>query len=105
MPTDKEIKKEFKLKASTEPDKYYATSVLTQEGFSRKHCKNCGTYFWSTTSEDICGNPACSGGFRFIGQTPAKKKLDYVGVWKEFSSLFKKFGYAPIKRYPVVAIE
>ena len=103
MPSDKEIKKEFKLKASKEPDKYYATSVLKAEGFSRKKCSKCGTYFWTTTGSGVCGNPACSGGFRFIGKTPATKKLDYVGVWNEFSRLFSKWGYTPIKRYPVVA--
>jgi len=103
MPSDKEIKKEFKAKASKDPDKYYATSVLKNEGFHRRHCKKCGTYFWSIVDEEACGNPACSGGFRFIGNTPAKKKLNYIGVWKEFSSLFKKWGYTPIKRYPVVA--
>ncbi|MBI4452116.1 alanine--tRNA ligase [Candidatus Woesearchaeota archaeon] len=103
MHTDKEVKKDFKAKASKEPDKYYATSVLKKEGFSRKHCKNCGTYFWSATSEEICGNPSCSGGFRFIGQTPAKKKLDYIELWKEFSRMFRGLGYTPIKRYPVVA--
>ena len=103
MPTTKEIKQEFKLKASKDPDKYYATGVLKKEGFSRKKCEKCGTYFWSVTQDNVCGNPACSGGFRFIGNTPAKKKLDYIGVWNEFSSLFKKWGYTPIKRYPVVA--
>ena len=103
MQTDKEIKKEFKLKASKEPDKYYATSVLEKEGFARKQCNKCGTYFWSVTHENVCGNPACSGGFRFIGNTPAKKELDYIGVWKEFSNLFSKWGYTPIKRYPCVA--
>ena len=103
MVTDKEIKKEFKEKASKEPDKYYATTVLKKEGFSRKKCSKCGTYYWSVTNDNVCGNPACSGGFRFIGNTPAKKKLDYIGVWEEFSKLFKKWGYTPIKRYPVVA--
>ncbi|MBI3034725.1 alanine--tRNA ligase [Candidatus Woesearchaeota archaeon] len=103
MPTDKEIKKEFKAKASKEPDKYYATSVLKAEGFMRNKCGKCGTFYWSTIKDNVCGNPSCSGGFRFIGNTPAKKKLDYVGVWNEFSSLFKKWGYTPIKRYPVVA--
>ena len=103
MFTDKEIKKEFKEKASREPDKYYATSVLKAEGHIRKKCAKCGTYYWSVSHDNVCGNPACSGGFRFIGNTPAKKKLDYIGVWNEFSSLFKKWGYTPIKRYPVVA--
>jgi len=103
MPTDKEIKKEFKEKASKEPDKYYATSVLKSEGFVRKKCIKCATFFWSVTNDEVCGNPSCSGGFRFIGNTPAKKQLDYIGVWNEFSRLFKKWGYTPIKRYPVVA--
>ncbi len=103
MPTDKEIKKEFKARASKEPDKYYATSVLKAEGFHRKKCEKCSTFFWSVTNDDVCGNPACSGGFRFIGSTPAKKQLDYIGVWTEFSKLFRKWGYTPIKRYPVVA--
>ena len=103
MPTDKEIKSWFKKEAQKNPDKYYATSVLKKEGFERKHCKACKTYFWTTTGGDVCGNPSCSGGFRFINDTPAKKKLDYIGVWKEFSKLFSKWGYTPIKRYPVAA--
>ncbi len=103
MASDKDIKKEFKLKASKDPDKYYATSVLKSEGFERKECSNCGMFFWTTTGSDVCGNPACSGGFRFIGNTPARKEMDYIGLWNEFSKLFKKWGYTPIKRYPVVA--
>ncbi|HLG23573.1 MAG TPA: alanine--tRNA ligase-related protein, partial [Candidatus Nanoarchaeia archaeon] len=103
MPTDKEVKKEFKIKASKDPDKYYATSVLKKEGFKRKSCERCRMFFWTVNDEKVCGDPACSGGFRFINDSPAKKELDYIGVWKEFSALFKKLGYTPIKRYPVVA--
>ncbi len=103
MPTDKEIKKEFKLKASKDPDKYYATSVLKAEGFKRKQCSKCSIFFWTTANSDVCGNPACSGGFRFIGNSPAKKELDYIGVWTEFSKLFRKWVYTPIKRYTVVS--
>lgn len=101
MPTDKQLKEEFRKKASKSPDKYYSTSVLKQEGFTRKKCK-CGTYFWSTRS-DKCGSAECSGGYGFIGKTPAKKKLSYVEVWDEFAKLMKKRGYTPIARYPVVA--
>lgn len=103
MPTDKEIKAWFKKETQENPDKYYATSVLKKEGFERRCCKKCRIYFWTTTDSDVCGNPACSGGFRFINGTPAKKKLDYIRVWKEFSKLFSKWGYTPIKRYPVAA--
>jgi alanyl-tRNA synthetase len=103
MKSDKQIKKEFKAKASSDPDRYYATGVLKKEGFVRKQC-SCGTFFWTVNPEQkVCGDPACSGGFRFIGNTPATRKLDYVGVWNEFARLFKKWGYTPIPRYPVVA--
>ena len=103
MKTDKEIKAEFKKKASEEPDKYYATSVLKSEGFSRKKCSSCGKHFWSTGDSGKCGDPSCSGGFRFIGSSPAKKQLDYIQLWNEFSRLFSKLGYTPIDRYPVAA--
>ena len=104
MLSDKEVKKIFKEKASKEPDKYYATSVLKQEGFIRKKCIHCKKFFWTLNSEQkTCDDPACSGGFRFIGNTPAKQSMSYIETWKKFSSLFKKLGYTPIKRYPVVA--
>ena len=102
MPSDKDMKKDFKKKASKAPDKYYATSVLKAEGFKRKKCK-CGTYFWTTTDSNTCGDPACSGGYRFIGKPIVKEKMDYVQVWQKFAKLFKKWGYAPIPRYPVMA--
>ncbi|MBS3133135.1 alanine--tRNA ligase [Candidatus Woesearchaeota archaeon] len=100
---DKQIKEEFRAKASKTPDKYYATSVLKEEGFSRKNCSNCKRFFWSVTEGNVCGDPACSGGFRFIDKSPAKEKLDYIQSWKKFASHFKNLGYEPIKRYPVAA--
>ena len=42
--TDKELKKDFKIKASLAPDKYYATETLKAEGFIRKQC-TCKTFF------------------------------------------------------------
>ncbi len=104
MPTDKEIKKEFKKECSLNPDKYYATQHLRSEGFERKKCTKCGIYFWTVNADQhICGDPSCSGGFRFIGDKPAKEELDYIQVWKRFAALFEKLGYTEIKRYPVVA--
>ncbi len=101
MLTDKEIKEKFRVEASKSPEKYYAIDVLKKEGFSRKRCK-CGIYFWSVNSEH-CGKAECGNGYTFIGKSPAKNKLDYIEIWKEFMRLFKKFGYTPIKRYPVTA--
>lgn len=102
MLSDKEQKKVFKKHAQENPEKYYPVRVLENKGFTRKQCPICNNFFWSRHSE-TCGDPNCSGGFNFIGNSPAKRKLDYLGVWKEFSKMFKKFGYTPIQRYPVAA--
>ena len=90
MANDKEIKAEFRKKASLEPDKYYATAVLKEEGFARKQCSTCHRFYWSVLPDTIvCGDPACSGGFRFIDKSPAKKRLGYIEVCCEFAKNFK----------------
>ncbi|MDP3728984.1 MAG: alanine--tRNA ligase [bacterium] len=104
MIPDKEIKQKYKAIFWKNPEKYYATAVLKEEGFHRSICTKCKKPFWSVASRIVCGDPACSGeGFAFIGKSPAKNKLGYADVWKNFSKLFQKFGYTPIQRYPSVA--
>jgi len=103
MKSDDEVKKEFKLKAQQNPEKYYPVKTLKELGFERRKCAHCGHFFWSTKAQDSCGEPACSGGFRFIGNSPAKKKLSYIEAWKEYVRIHEKLGYTPVKRYPVVA--
>ncbi|MBD3209293.1 alanine--tRNA ligase [Candidatus Woesearchaeota archaeon] len=100
----KQVKQRFKEEASKDPDRYYATRVLRQEGFERRKCDRCGTYYWSVDdTRKTCDDPSCSGGYRFFEDNPARKRMDYVEVWQAFSKLFKKLGYTPIERYPVIA--
>ncbi len=103
MVSDKEIKQDFKKKISKEPEKYFPVKTLKSLNFNRYSCKNCKNFFWSIDTKDLCGDPACSGGFRFIGNSPAKNKLDYIEVWNKFSKIHKDLGYTPIKRFPTVA--
>lgn len=104
MLPDKEIKQQYKPIFWEEPEKYYATTVLKEEGFSRFICTQCRKPFWSVEERSACGDPACSHeGFAFLDKTPAQKKLSYVNVWKTFSKLFTKLGYTPVNRYPTVA--
>ncbi|MBI5064784.1 alanine--tRNA ligase [Candidatus Woesearchaeota archaeon] len=100
--SDDDVKKEFKKKAQANPEKFYPVKTLQELGFKRKLC-SCGQYFWTTKDKNHCGEPACSGGLSFIGKSPAKKKLGYIQVWKEFAAVHKKLGYTEVKRYPVVA--
>jgi alanyl-tRNA synthetase len=100
--TDAEIKEQIRKEASANPEKFFPVKTLKVKGFSRHQCSKCQRFFWSTHKQDVCGDPACSGGFRFIGH-PGKKQLDYIQTWQEFARIFKKLGYTPIKRYPVIA--
>ncbi|MEK6937065.1 MAG: alanine--tRNA ligase-related protein, partial [Nanoarchaeota archaeon] len=103
MLTDKEIKQNFKKKISKDPEKYFPVKTLKSLNFQRYQCQKCQNFFWSLENQEVCDDPSCSGGFRFIGNSPAKNKLDYIEVWKKFSKIHKDLGYTPIKRYPVVA--
>lgn len=104
MIPDKEIKKQYKPIFWKNPEKFYATEVLKEEGFKRKVCKKCKKPFWSVEERDVCGEPICSGeGFSFIGKSPCSNNLSYPDVWNNFSKLFKRNGYTPIQRYPSVA--
>ncbi len=104
MLTDKQLKKKYGVEFCRQPDSYYPTRLFRELGFSRGKCGSCGRFFWSTDkAQKTCGDASCVGGYTFIGNTPAKKKLDYIGVWETFSGMLKKRGYTPIPRYPVVA--
>ncbi len=103
MRPDKEVKKWFKGQASAHPDDYYATAVLKREGFRRGHCA-CGTFFWTVSlTQEHCGDPTCSGGFRLFENNPAKHRMTYAQVWERFSTMLEGRGYKVMPRYPVVS--
>lgn len=103
MLDNKQIKLELKKKAFREPEKYYPTDALKELGYIKNQCKTCSRLFYAIGQKDVCGDPACYGGFKFIGNTPAKNNLDYIQAWKTFAKLMEKQGYTPINRYPCVA--
>jgi len=103
MVDEKKIKREVLEHACLHPEAYFPVNTLKSKGFERYQCSKCNRFFWATKSSKVCGDPSCSGGFRFIGDSPAKKKLDYIEVWEQFAKIHKKLGYTPISRYPVVA--
>ena len=79
MKTDKEVKAEFKKKASSEPEKNYPVEKLKSHGFNRAKCQNCGKYFWALDlKRKMCGDSSCSGGYSFIGNPPTKKRPGFI---------------------------
>ncbi|MFW9972464.1 MAG: alanine--tRNA ligase [Candidatus Odinarchaeota archaeon] len=102
--TDKELKQVFKKIASKNPDAFFPTKELKDFGYIRKICKSCGNFFWTTLKDrEVCGDPACSGGFQVVKDNPSKVKLSFIGVWEKIVDILEPRGYAPIKRYPCVA--
>jgi alanyl-tRNA synthetase len=96
------------LKAKVKPEfmqnyrRYYPVESLRQMGFSRRTCGKCGRGFWSIRDDKVCGDASCRGGYDFIGKNLTRKRFSYKEAWDEYVKTFKKWGYVPIKRYPVV---
>jgi alanyl-tRNA synthetase len=103
MIPDKQLKKEFKLEASENPEKYYAVNALKNEGFSRHQCSNCKKYFWSINDRDVCGDAECMKGVTLFDKNPSRNKMSYIEVWTKYAEHFKNLGYSVINRYPVIA--
>lgn len=88
--------KQFQL----QPDKYWKVSLF-DKGWKRKHCKNCGKWFWTLTDQDVCNDSSCRG-YEFIGKKFTKKSFDYFSAWKAIEKFFKDNEHTPLKRYPTV---
>ena len=98
------LKKQIKQEASENPEKFFATEVLRQKGFKRSECVNCGMHFWSCDeSREVCGEPECSGGYTFIGDSPIEQSYGYTEAWNKYESFMVSRGYESVDRYPVVA--
>ncbi|MFB6147455.1 MAG: alanine--tRNA ligase-related protein, partial [Candidatus Nanohaloarchaea archaeon] len=104
MTSLEQLKQQIKEEASDNPEKFFATDVLREKGFSRGRCKNCGMYFWSADEDrEVCGEPECSGGYTFINDSPPSEEYSYTEAWKKYESFMEDRGYESIDRYPVVA--
>ncbi|HLC75295.1 MAG TPA: alanine--tRNA ligase [Candidatus Nanoarchaeia archaeon] len=100
---DKQFKLKFKRDAQKAPEKHYPVKTLKDLNFARKQCTTCKNFFWTTEKRSICGDSSCAGGFQFVNNSPAKKRLDYIETWQQFAKIHKSLGYTPINRYPVVS--
>ncbi|MFB6203761.1 MAG: alanine--tRNA ligase [Candidatus Nanohaloarchaea archaeon] len=104
MTSLEKLKDRIRDEASDNPDKFFATEVLREKGFSRGRCSNCGMHFWSADGDrEFCGEPECSGGYTFINDSPTDETFSYVEAWETYRDFMSDRGYEPIDRYPVVA--
>jgi alanyl-tRNA synthetase len=93
----------LRAKFSSDYKRYYMVDLFRREGYVRKKCESCGKFFWTLDeSRTRCDDQPCSP-YTFIGDPPAKHRLDYVEAWKRTESFFVRRGHASVKRYPVVS--
>ena len=80
----------------------YDIEYFKENGFVRKQCEKCGTYFW-TRDKDIktCGDAPCEI-YSFIG-SPIFKERSPDEVRESFLSFFEDRSHTRLGRYPVVA--
>jgi alanyl-tRNA synthetase len=83
------------------PDRYWRVALFDQLGFKRRHCINCGKYFWSIEPQATCNDSSCRP-YDFIGNPPTKRTFDYIDSWKAIEDFFKTNGHTSVPRYPVV---
>ncbi len=95
-------KKELRKKFAGEWKKHYHLEALVKRGYRRQKCSSCGRNFWSIEERKLCGDAGCIG-FKFIGDTPVKKKLGYVDTWKVIEKYFTSHKHGYVKPYPTVA--
>jgi alanyl-tRNA synthetase len=84
-------------------EKEFAVPFFKENGFVRKQCECCKSYFWTQIpDQNLCGDSPCVQ-YSFIGKSPAKRPYSIHDMRELFLSFFEKNGHARVKPYPVVA--
>ncbi len=81
----------------------YKLDYFEENGFTRKKCKECGSYFW-TLDEGMatCQDAPCTE-FEFIGDPPTEKTFTVDEMRGFFIDFFEDRSHTSLERYPVVA--
>jgi len=87
----------------TSPSDEFRLPFFLENGFIRRHCKACGSYYW-TQREDLenCGDAPCSD-YTFLGNPPTDKSYTVDEMREKFLSFFEAHGHERVRPYPVVA--
>lgn len=84
-------------------EKEYKIPFFQEEGFTRKKCRVCGSYFWTQRIDmDTCGDAPCQE-YTFIGNPPTKSSFTVDETREAFLSFFEENDHTRISPYPVIA--
>ncbi|WP_424353292.1 alanine--tRNA ligase [Methanosarcina mazei] len=81
----------------------YQLDFFKNNGFVRKQCQKCGTFFWTRDPErNTCGDAPCDP-YSFIGSPVFSREFNISEMREYYLSFFEARGHTRINRYPVVA--
>jgi len=80
----------------------YEVEIFRNQGFQRRQCPKCSTWFWTLGEQVTCGETPCVE-YTFIGAPPFSKKLTTKAMREDFLSYLEANGHTRVKRYPIVA--
>jgi len=84
-------------------EKEYQIAFFREEGFMRRKCRVCGSYFWTQRADvDTCGDAPCQE-YTFIGKPPTSRSFSLDETREAFLGFFEENGHTRIKPYPVIA--
>ncbi|MBI4416444.1 MAG: alanine--tRNA ligase [Euryarchaeota archaeon] len=84
------------------PESEYEVELFRRDGFLRRQCPTCDSWFWSLVETATCGEPPCKE-YDFLGRSPMKKALTPRAMREEFLCFHEANGHTRVKRYPIVA--
>ncbi|MCP8304550.1 MAG: alanine--tRNA ligase [archaeon] len=84
-------------------DDEFDIEFMRENGFVRKKCKVCSSFFWTQRPDlDLCMEAPCVEN-EFIGRSPAKVKADVDEMRSIFLKFFEDNSHTLINPYPIVA--
>jgi alanyl-tRNA synthetase len=85
------------------PEKEYRVPFFTENGFARKKCDECGSFFWTQDhTANTCGEAPCLE-YAFINNPPTKRRYTIRELRESFLSFFEGHDHQRIPPFPVVA--
>lgn len=84
-------------------EKEYKIPFFQEEGFTRRKCRVCGSYFWTQRNDaETCGDAPCEE-YTFIGSPPAKRSFSVDETRELFLGFFERNNHTRIRPYPVIS--
>lgn len=84
-------------------EKEFSIPFFKENGFVRKKCKFCKSYFWTqNVDRENCGDAPCQE-YEFMDHKLTRRSFELNEIREVFLNFFEKNSHKAIKPYPIVA--